>query len=772
MAGFLKVRSLSFFVGWMTLACIITAPSCTVPRKYQANKPFVFKTNIDIQGDAGEDKADLELRLANQLDDSLKTRVVSFAGIRRTLVKPAVFDTNYANRSVLFMNSLLNAAGYYQARISWDSTLRVIGRQQRVTVNFTVVPGKNLRMDSVGFALTDTALQQLALQNSKATLLKKDDPYSQQVVGAELDRLVEVFKDNGYYKVSREDVYAEVDTVVAALINPTLDPFEQIRLLDEVRKRRERPTIHVVIKQRIKDNAADLTKYFIGQVRIHPDLSLFEDTTLGPADTVDVKKIQVIGHDNLFKPQFLVKNNSLIPGQLFRQRNYYKTLNAFSQLGAWQQANVELLVNDSLGVIDANVNLYPAKKQSLSIDLEATRNSGNTGDVIAVSNLFGVGVNVGLSNRNLARESIRSATNIRGGVELGTRTNLIQTLRGSVSQNFYFPRFITPFKIPHEDKLNAARTILNINTSYTDRRDFFSLGSVSTAIGYEWSRRNKVLYYSPLTVELFRLGRTDSLTGLFEKIPNLQFSFNDGLVISQNFIFKSFVSHGNRVTSLKIGVEESGGFAGLIKTLDRQGGLYRYFKSDIEYKHRISQKRTDWAFRLYGGIGLPYGKQADGRTESGLPFYKSFFAGGSNSMRAWQVRRLGPGSGFLSDSLKNYDRFGDIALEGNVEYRFNVASIGTMKLKSALFADVGNIWNRSDFNNPNLVNTDFKLSRLYRDIAVAAGTSLRFDFSYFLVRFDWAYKIKNPVYSYKDAGWFQSVKLLNGQFQLGIGYPF
>lgn len=133
-----------------------------------------------------------------------------------------------------------------------------------------------------------------------------------------------------------------------------------------------------------------------------------------------------------------------MPGDLYRQTDYYKTVNTFSQLGAWQQVNIELQPNDSLGILDVNINLYPAKKQNLVIDLEATRNSG---DVIATSNLFGIGVNVGLRNRNLARESIQSTTNVRGGVELGNKTRLIQTLQGSIAQTIYFPKFILPFKI-------------------------------------------------------------------------------------------------------------------------------------------------------------------------------------------------------------------------------------------------------------------------------------------------------------------------------------
>lgn len=156
-------------------------------------------------------------------------------------------------------------------------------------------------------------------------------------------------------------------------------------------------------------------------------------------------------------------------------------------MGAWQQVNINIQPDDSLGVLDITINLYPAKKQSLVIDLEATRNSG---DVIATSNLLGVGLNIGLRNRNLARESIQSTTNVRGGVELGTKTRLIQTLQGSVAQTIYFPKFIVPFfKIKGEDKLSSSRTILNFNTSYTDRRDFFTLGSINGSIGYEWAKK-------------------------------------------------------------------------------------------------------------------------------------------------------------------------------------------------------------------------------------------------------------------------------------------
>lgn len=271
-----------------------------------------------------------------------------------------------------------------------------------------------------------------------------------------------------------------------------------------------------------------------------------------------------------------------------------------------------------------------------------------------------------------------------------------------------------------------------------------------------------------------RLGIRDSLSKLFERVPRLRSSFNNGFIISQNLVYQLFLTKKNKLASLKLRLEECGALSGLIKYIDREAGLFRYVKLDADFRHLITYDKSAWAFRGYGGIGIPYGKRIDGTRETSLPFFKSFFAGGPNSMRAWQVRKLGIGSSIFLDTLKGggYDRFADIQLEGNIEYRFNVATIGGVKLKSALFADIGNIWDRQTDGSPEQEGAEFNFSRLYKDLAVAGGTSLRLDFNYFLIRFDWAYKVKNPIYSSKNSGWFQNIKLGSGQFQLGINYPF
>ncbi|HZE83569.1 MAG TPA: BamA/TamA family outer membrane protein, partial [Puia sp.] len=120
------------------------------------------------------------------------------------------------------------------------------------------------------------------------------------------------------------------------------------------------------------------------------------------------------------------------------------------------------------------------------------------------------------------------------------------------------------------------------------------------------------------------------------------------------------------------------------------------------------------------------------------------------------------------------DRFGDLQMEGNIEYRFPLGLLfGVLKLQSAVYVDAGNIWNRRQTDSARRdVGSDFVIGRFYKEFAVDAGTGLRLDFDWFVIRFDWAYKIRDPEILYNSNKWFYNMSLSNGQFQLGIGYPF
>jgi outer membrane protein insertion porin family len=757
--------------------------SCTVPKKYQANKPFVFSSTVKVEGNLppGE-KKDLALHLSNQLDDSLRTQVVSLAGIYRKVVNPPVFDTANMRRSIGFMVALLNATGYYSPVIK-DTIRRDTVRfrrhperdQYRVSIDFLVWPGKQLKLDSIGYDLQTPALQALALQSRSESLLKKGKPYSKQLLSAELDRLIGLFRNNGYYKFSKDDLVIIRDTVVSALIDPNLDPFQQAALLEELKRKRDHPTINVVVEQRPVKDSSRIMKYYVGHVTIYPDLPIIlEDTVVvNTTDTTTAKNFTIISRANKFKPSVLTTNVYLRPGDLYRQSDHNSTLNRFTQMGAWQQAVIGLDPADNAdSVLNETLRLYPAKKQNLNADLEGSR---NTNDIVTASNLFGVGVNLGLRNRNAYKQSVVTSTNLRGGVELGS--DFVQTTQASISHTISFPRLITPFNIRKPLREDSLRSVLSFNSSYTDRFNFFKVFSINGSWGYEWSRNNKSYLYRPLNIEFTQLNKTDSFQTYLDSIPSLNLAFKSGLVISQQFVYNSIRKHENRTNYLRLSAEESGALIGLIRKLD-EGPLWRFIKGEVDYRHHIDYRRTQLAFHAYAGAGWAYGREGNGYEQT-LPFYKAFFAGGPNSMRAWQVRQLGLGSSTFYDTAGKglLDRFGDVQLEGNIEYRFPLGSVLGVKLLSAIYVDAGNIWNRHIIDTPASValadkGSDFKFNRFYQEFAVDAGTGLRLDFDYFIIRFDYAYKIRDPQRLTNSNRWFYDMNLFNGQFQLGIGYPF
>ncbi len=807
-------RQVTFFTfykwSFCGLLCLLLATACSVTdkvRNYNSAKPFPYRTTVTLAGKTPDyDRTDLQTRLQEQVDDSLKTRLITSWILFRTLKNPPVFDSLNIGRSRIFLANLLHSMGYFNPVIKDTFYVDTVpndkfGEQKRVFTNFMVIPGKVMHLDSVDYSLISPQLQAMALKTKKESLLKKGGAYSDQSVNAELDRLLGLFRDSGYYKFSKESLYAERDTVVAALIDPTLDPFEQLQLLDSLKRKRENPTINVTIRQRPVKDSTHLLQYHFGDIKVYTDLSLLEDSVELRFDSTKIQDYTFFTRSNRFKLPFIASNIRLKPGSLYSQRRYYRVINTFNQLGAWQNVDFNLRERyDTVPLLDGVLRLYPAMKHSLNVDFETSR---NVSDFLSQGTFFGLGLNFRLLNRNAYREAIQTSTNARFGIEIGTQ--LVQTVQASLSHNIYFPRVILPQflldwfprKTDGNERTIARRTVFSMTGAYTDRRDFFRAPSFNSAWSYEWSRRRtrasdpdnvtnrwtKSYVLTPANFEFTNLRKTDSLIKLEQQIPAYRFAFNDGMIISTIFSATAGRQYdGDKKLILIRGrVEESGGLFGLIKKLEL-GDLRRFVKFDGEIKHYINRKRSSWAFRAFGGFALIYGKTDTSAIpgvsqvvkENNLPFFKAFFAGGPYSMRAWQVRRLGPGSSTIYDDYDStrIDRFGNMQLEFNAEYRFNLTTIAGIKINSALFVDIGNIWSKEYRNNEPVPEASFKLSRLYKDLAVGAGTSLRLDFEFFMIRLDWAYKIKDPHNAKIKGGWIQQFNITDGQLQLGIGYPF
>ncbi len=789
--------SLLRVIGLMALVLVFLS-SCseqrrTVVRNYPPNKPFVYSNKINLTGTnlTKDEKKRLSTELENYWDDSLQVQKIQQFGFFYKIRKPPVFDSTNIYRSVNFMNAYLNAQGYFYPQLQDSVFTDTLRDQIRTHVIMNIDVGKNVTIDSVSFDLTDSSLAQLTRANIQESLLKKGKPYTKQVISDDLERLTKLYRQNGYFKLTRDDLKAVVDTVDTKLLTLTLDPFKQAELIAEnARKRKENPAWDISIQNRPITDSSKLTRFYIGNIFYYPDTRLYDipDTLLKQKNfTEQVFRSGTMRYrKNLFRYRPMREHTYLTRGELYNENDFYKSINTLGQINAWQQVDAitKTRGKDSL---DIHFFLVPAIRQSFSVDLEGSRNSAD----VVTGNTLGISTSLTYSNKNVWKQAIQSLANIRTGIEVNLLQQndnpLLQTFQVSAGHTYIFPRIIQPFG--NWRSLRSAenkRTLFAINGAYVDRRTYYQIRSLATSWGYEWRipkpTGDNIWLYKPLNVELYGITRLPGLELLIKNNPFLKASFNEGNIVSQTLSFIKTINSLKRPNTshyIRVGIEEAGGLFGLLPGL--KNNIYRYMKLEAEYRKLSRFRKTELAYRAFAGVGYNYSNSAQiGRT---LPFFKQFIAGGPYSMRAWGLRQLGLGSSIFSDTVNSTyrDRFGDMQLEFNFEYRFPIVNFGSFKISSAAFADIGNIWNVKKNNDDP--ESRFAIKNLARDLAIGVGTGLRFDFSYFLIRFDLAYRVKDPAREYNN-GWMSfrnfvwsetrssGLKVNNLALQFGIGLPF
>jgi outer membrane protein assembly factor BamA len=759
----------AFFAGWF----IVSAVSCTVVKKYQPDKPFVYKTNINLIGNfSNEEKAGLIDGLEGQLDDSMRARKLDKV-LWSVMKNPPAYDSTNADKSIIFMRALLTSLGYFNDSIGYrDTIIQKSADQYRTTVTFDVKPGKQVKLDSISYNIKKTELQKLADSTKAQAFIKEGDAFAKIPISAELDRLTELYRNSGYLRFTRDELIGLWDTLDVSLLQPNLDPFEQLEALQRLRERRLNPTANLEIRLRSIDSAK-LVKYYIGNVTVYPDYTT--DTFGLTRKEQTLKGINVIQHRNKFKPKIFPPNIYLPRGILYSQRRYIRTINKLNSIGAWRLVNIDQIPRRAEDTVDFIIRLTPAKKYSFTTNLE-----GSINQTAISGTLFGIGLNVGMQNRNFAKAANLANTNVRYGIEFGSSGSdqFIQTQQISLSNNIFFPRAILLDWLIPENRKDNFRTILSANVANTERRLLYNLTTLNGSWGYEFQRRNLLLNLKLPNIEYSFLNRRDSLDSLIKKNPSLKNIFTDGFVFST--IVNVTLSGGkkNNLNILRANFEGSPLMAGLFHNEFLDSQLYRFVKFDVELARLIRYNKSSIALRFFLGIGIadPFNSTVNPEKKNTLPFFKQYFSGGPNSMRAWSLRRLGPGS-----TIKNFDgegstpdRYGDIQLEANAELRFPLFKPFGIKVNGALFTDIGNVWLRK--KEAGLPEEVFSFSRLGKDIAVGAGGGLRVDFNFFVIRFDYSYKVKDPSPTPENAAiqnkWFGYQFFKGDQFQLGIGYPF
>lgn len=760
---------------WMLLPLLLISACKVIPKDYPSGKPFVFQTNINVNGNfSNEERDNLASRLKGQLDDSVRARPLDRL-FNSVLKKPPVYYNANADKSVLYMRDLLVSLGYFKDSITYDTSVRFKGKDQyRTTLNFNVTPGKIVLLDSIGYNIQKAELQTITLANQEKSLLKKGAPFAKSTISLELDRLVDLYRENGYLRFNREELIGLWDTLDIALLRPSLDPFEQLEILQRLKERREKPTANLEIKLKPGVDSNKLIKYYIGNIHVYPDYNADSIDLIAKKDTVS--GIVIVGYNNLFKPQIMPQNIYFRRGDLYDQRKYSKTINRFNSLGAWRLVSIEQQVRKNQDSVDMIIRLTPADKYSFSATLEGSNNQN------AVSgNLFGIAINLGLQNRNFAKRAIQSSTNVRFGIETGkdtvTNVKFIQTRQFAISHNIYFPRLIPNVKWVPERLKDNFRTVLSINAANTERNELFNLTTFNTSWGYDFKLKNALFTLKIPNIEYSYIKKRQKLNDLIDSNALLKSIFADGLISSVMAGVTITKEKNQNISNFKFNVEESGLLTGFIKNDVLDSNLFRFVKFDAEIAKKIVHKKTALVLRLFAGIGYEFNSTVSPGKRYNLPLFRQYFAGGPNSMRAWSLRKLGPGSAIQDFGNKGIpERYGDLQLEANIEYRYPLFSIAGFRINGALFTDIGNVWYLKKLEGRDSKEI-FDIRRLGQDLAVGVGTGVRIDFGYFVIRLDYSYKAKDPspspaneIYQNK---WFGYKKWSDAdQFQLGINYPF
>lgn len=758
----IQQRTIPFF------AVLLFFVSCSTIKGYP-DKPFVYETTINLNGKFSTDeRKDLETKLQQQLHDSVVVRSKQTLGFWSTVNNPPVYDSANADKSVIYMRALLNSLGYYRDTITYDTTLRVVPdeekTQKRVVLNFDVFPGKVMRLDSISYTLGNDTLQKITADAQSGSLLKRGDPFAKALIAAELDRLTDVYRNNGYIRFSRDELLAVFDTVGLALLRPTLDPLEQAEQFEALARRRQNPTADIDVVLRASKDTARLTRFYVGNTTVYPDFIL-DTAAYVPRQTL-VKGYTIIAYKNLYEPQIFPNNIFLNHGDLYSQRNYLKTLNRFNSIGSWRLVTIDAVPRPAADTVDFVIRLTPANKYSFNANIEGSQNLDNNNNLLINGNL--IGLNVGFQNRNFMRRAYLASSNFRLATEVSGQQAILARQIG-FGNTISFPKALPNFSFLPKHIRENFKTVFGLNASYTTRRDLFDVTNANSYWGYDFNWKNKLLSLRLPNIEYTYLVKGDTLKKLEEANASYKYIFNSGLVTSAIGTFTLTGGKDKRANVGRFGVEASGLFSSLVRSNFLDSNLQRFIKLDAEFRQTYKIGKSAFAWRVVGGAGFQFRSERY-KYNRFLPFYRSYVAGGANSMRAWALRRLGPGSTVKSfNSNIAPDRFGEMGLEANAEYRFYIADVFGFKVNSALFTDAGNVWYLR--YNEDFPDGQFKLHKLWKDLAIGVGTGLRVDIGFFLIRVDYAFKMKDPSPDdiAKQNKFFADKR---GVVQLGVTYPF
>lgn len=661
---------------------------------------------------------------------------------------PVLWSSVDLDHNVKVLQSRLQNEGYFHTVVTPDSIIK----GQRAKAVYSVNTGPAFKIKEVFFPTDSDSLDTAVLGISKKSLLKPGDKFNLDVIKNERLRIDAKLKEEGFFYFSPDDILVQVDSTNAG-------PY-QVNLYE-------------LVKQETPDKAWDI--YTMNKTFIYPRYTL-RDTAAKLDSAKLYNDYYVIDPRKTVHPYVFQNVVALHPGEPYNRTHHNQALSRFIDLGPYKYVKnkFEIADNDTLK-LNTFYYLTPYPKKSLRFETLLRTTSANYN---------GTQVNISWRNRNafkgaeLLTVTLMGSTDIQfGGNSAGN--NVYQT---GIQTSLTWPRFITPMRINTNNGF-LPRTRVQLEYDLTNRVNLYTLNSFRASWAYLWKQDIHIQH--ELTPFGFIYTNAANVTQLYKdsinhtRNPSLKHVIDNQLTFGPSYSYtytntmedyKQNTYYFNGKASL------SGNILGLLSGVDTLAGKakaifgtnYSQFvklESELRYYHKIDQNAT-WANRVIVGAGLTYGNSTI------MPYSQQFFVGGSNSLRGFRARSVGPGSYYPDATITNGtgflpDESGDIKIEATTEFRPKLFSI----VYGAVFVDAGNVWLlHSNNTQPGGQPGGLFTKNFLKDMAVDGGIGLRFDLTVLVLRTDLGFPLRKP---WSDKKWvFDEISLRNSIFNLAIGYPF
>ena len=689
---------------------------------------------------------------------------------------PVILDTLLTNKSVKQIKLFMNSKGYFNSKVE----KQILYKKKKARIKYLINTSQPYCVNNFDYKIKDNIINSLVMSDTANSLIVRGTNYDADLLQSERERITANLKNNGYYFFTKEYITYKIDSAIG---NHQLNISLEIR--NPVNKNINYPDS--IIESAHK-------QYTINEINIYTNYnSLDQDTVSFKKFTYYAaqrnKKAAQVKYNFIFKDTFKINPKTITQSIFFKQGDYFllkdeeQTYNRFNDLKMFKFVNIKFVetphdsaVNNN--TLNCNIQLTKTPINSFSLETELTKsdeNLGVAGDIVCQSkNIFR-----GAEIFNFKISGAMEIQKILDGIS-GTALQHVlpfNTVETGAEASIDIPKFLIPVAQENFPKYFIPKTTVTTGINYQDRPDYKRY-ILNMSYGYEWkeSATKKHLIY-PIDINSVKIYPTQAFENTIDSIndPKIKNSYVDHLTMAlkYSFIFNNQqVNKGKNFSYFRGNFEASGNILRALNNLfndyhyaDGHYNMFniryaQYVRGDIDYRHYfIFNKFNTFVLRGVAGYGLAFGNS------SVLPFEKSFFVGGANSIRAWSIYSLGPGS-YSDLSKMNFNRTGDIDLEANAEYRFPIYSY----VKGAFFTDAGNIWLNK--KNPLMPDAEFEMNEFYKQIAVGAGFGLRFDFSFFIMRLDAAIPLRNPSKPESERWVLSATTKKDIQFNLGIGYPF